>query len=119
LPLNEDYSGVNVEIQLQEPTSVLNFYRRLTALRREKQALQRGLFEKTPSHKDIMSYRRLYQNETVYVMLNFSGNRLSHACTPAGRWNVLLGTHRSAGAAVDKESFDVFPYEVLVLEEVK
>jgi len=119
LPLNEDYSGVNVEIQLQEPTSVLNFYRRLTALRREKQALQRGFFEKTPSHKDIMSYRRLYQNETVYVMLNFSGNRLFHACTPAGRWNVLLGTHRSAGAAIDKESFDVFPYEVLVLQEVK
>jgi hypothetical protein len=78
-----------------------------------------GSFEKSPSHKDIMSYRRVYQNESVYVMLNFSANRLSHTCTPTGRWGVLLGTQRGVGTAIGKESFEVYPYEILVLEEVK
>jgi len=119
LPLNDDYSEINVDIQLQEPTSVLNFYRRLTALRREKTVLQMGSFERSPSHKDIMSYCRTYRNNKVYVMLNFSANRLSHTCTPDGQWSVLLGTYRSGGTAIDSGSFEVFPYEVLILEKLK
>jgi alpha-glucosidase len=119
LPLNDDYSETNVEVQLREPTSLLNFYRSLTAIRREKPTLQKGSYEKTPSHRDIMSYCRVYQNERLYVMLNFSANRLSHTCTPAGRWSVLMGTQRNAGTVIGKEGFDVYPYEILVLEEVK
>jgi alpha-glucosidase len=119
LPLNNDYSEINVEVQLQEPTSLLNFYRRLIAVRREKPALHMGSFVKSPSHKDIMSYCRVYQNEKVYVMLNFSAKRLQHTCIPAGSWSVLLGTHRSGGTAIGKENFEVYPYEILVLEEAK
>jgi len=119
LPLNDDYSEINVEVQLQEPNSVLNFYRQLIALRRKKLALQMGSFEKSPSHRDIMSYCRVYQNERVYVMLNFSGNRLVHEGIPAGSLNVLLGTHREGGSEIGKESFEVYPYEILVLEECK
>jgi hypothetical protein len=32
---------------------------------------------------------------------------------------VLLGTHRSAGAEVGRGGFEVFPYEVLILERSK
>jgi hypothetical protein len=78
-----------------------------------------GSFVKSPSHKDIMSYCRVYQNEKVYVMLNFSAKRLQHTCIPAGSWSVLLGTHRSGGTAIGKENFEVYPYEILVLEEAK
>ncbi|MDD5399336.1 MAG: hypothetical protein PHU70_09700, partial [Dehalococcoidia bacterium] len=60
-----------------------------------------------------------FQNNKVYVMLNFSADRLSHTCTPAGQWNVLLGTYRSGGTAIGSESFEVYPYEVLILEKSK
>jgi hypothetical protein len=66
-----------------------------------------------------MSYCRTYQNKQVYAMLNFSDNRLSHTCTPDGEWSVLLGTHRGGGMAIGRGSFEVYPYEVLLLEKSK
>jgi alpha-glucosidase len=119
LPLNDDYSETNVDIQMQQPASMLNFYRRLIALRREKPALHMGSFEKSPSHADVISYCRTYQNKQAYAVLNFSDNRLAHTCTPDVEWTVLLGTHRSAGAEVGRGGFEVFPYEVLILERSK
>jgi len=119
LPLNDDYSEINVDVQMLQPTSLLNFYRKLIRIRREKPALHMGSFEKSPSHSDIISYCRTYQNQQAYAVLNFSDKRLAHTCTPDVEWNVLLGTHRSSGAAVGRGSFEVYPYEVLILEKSK
>jgi len=119
LPLNADYSEINVEAQEKDPLSVLNFYRRLIALRREKPVLQRGGYEQVPSDKGIMAYRRTYRNEEILVILNFAGERKVQAIDSSKRWKVLLGTQRSSESAIDKDGLAVYPYEALILEEDK
>ena len=119
LPLNADYSEINVAAQEKDPLSVLNFYRRLIALRREKPALQRGGYEQVPSDKNILAYRRTYHNEEILVILNFAGERKVQAIDSSKRWKVLLGTQRSSESAIDKDGLAVYPYEALILEEDK
>ena len=119
LPLNSDYTEVNVEAQMKDPSSVLNFYRQLISLRRARAPLLRGGFELLSSDKDLVAYRRTYQNQLVYVILNFASGQRSHVNDSNKRWNVLLSTHRSSNSIVDKGNFVVYPYEALILEEAE
>ncbi|MCX5997994.1 MAG: alpha-glucosidase [Chloroflexi bacterium] len=115
LPLNKDFSTVNVEVQDKDPSSVLNFYRKLTALRRAQPALQKGGFEWIELDKDLIAYRRTWQGSEVTVILNFSGSSRVHKIAAGLPLKVLLGTHRDSGSPVDKDALAVYPYEVLVL----
>jgi alpha-glucosidase len=115
LPLNKDYSMVNVEAQDKDPLSVLNFYRRLIKLRRCQAALQKGDFAMLPSGKDVIAYRRTCQGVEVIVILNFAVSVRQHEIDDAGPCKVLLGTHRESGSIVDKGVLAVYAYEVLVL----
>ncbi len=115
LPLNADYSAVNVETQDKDPLSVLNFYRRLITLRRAQPALHKGDFEFIESDKDVIAYRRTCQGIAITVILNFAGSARQHKMDNAGQCKVLLGTHRDSGSPVDKGVLAVYPYEVLVL----
>lgn len=116
LPLNADYSAANVESQDKDPLSVLNFYRKLIALRRAQPALQKGDFEFVEADGDIMVYRRIYENKSIYIILNFSSKPRKNFYGLDIKGSVLLGTHRGRGSSIDKGAFEVYPYEVLVLE---
>jgi alpha-glucosidase len=115
LPLNADYSTVNVEVQDKDPLSVLNFYRRLITLRRAQPALHKGDFQSIESDKDVVAYRRMYQGIEIMVILNFASSVRQHKIDAGMPWKVLLGTHRDSGSPVDKGTMAVYPYEVMVL----
>ena len=115
LPLNKDYSMVNVEAQDKDPLSVLNFYRNLIKLRRGQAALQKGDFAMLQSDKDVIAYRRTCQGVEIIVVLNFAGSVRQHRIGDASPYKVLMGTHRESGSPVDKGPLAVYPYEVLVL----
>jgi len=115
LPLNKDFSTVNVEVQDKDASSTLNFFRRLIKLRRGQQALQKGGFEWIESDKDIIAYRRSRQGVDITVILNFSASSREHNVAAGLPLKVLLGTHRDSGSPVDKGPLAVYPYEVLVL----
>ena len=74
LPVPASAYTHNVEIESRDPNSVLNFYRRLLALRHSEPALLEGdyiaLDETSPT---TLSYLRRYRNEAVLVVLNMSG----------------------------------------------
>ena len=115
LPLNKDFSTVNVDAQDKGPSSVLNFYRSLIKLRRGQPALQKGGFEWIESDKDVIAYRRSWQGKEITVILNFSASSREHKIAAGLPLKVLLGTHRDSGSPVDKGPLAVYPYEVLVL----
>lgn len=73
LPLGPGHETNNVEIELGEPGSILNMYRRLLRLRRDSPALRWGSFLSHPASTDLVyAYRREADEETVTVALNFS-----------------------------------------------
>jgi alpha-glucosidase len=76
LPVPPSYKTHNVESELQDPNSILNFYRRLLALRHTEVALLDGdyapLNENDPN---VISYLRKTKDQAILVTINMSGTR--------------------------------------------
>jgi glycosidase len=73
LPVPASYKTHNVASELEDPDSVLQFYRHLLALRHHERALLDGDY--VPLNQDnpnVLSYLRRYKNEIVLVVLNMS-----------------------------------------------
>ena len=72
LPLSPDWLATNVANLLSDPTSILNDYRRLLALRRASSALQRGPYHSIGATGDVLLYERIYGEEYLLIAINFS-----------------------------------------------
>ncbi len=72
LPIAPDYRTVNVEVQQQDPRSILCMFQALTALRRETPALSLGIYRTIESGQpDVYAYLREHDGDRVVVLLNF------------------------------------------------
>jgi maltose alpha-D-glucosyltransferase / alpha-amylase len=67
------YQSVNVESQLRRPTSLLNWIRRIIAVRKQYKAFGRGTFDFIlPDNARIIAYVRRYQGETIVCVANLA-----------------------------------------------
>lgn len=75
LKVNSDYKDINVKSQIGDEDSVLNYYRRLIALRKSseyKYVFAYGRFEPVYEGADnVMAYYRTDNNKRVLVLANF------------------------------------------------
>jgi len=116
LPVPASYKTHNVASELKDPESVLQFYKRLLALRRREVALLDGDYVALDQdNPDVLSYLRRYGNQAVLVVLNMSGKKqqvsfdLSAAGFSAAKATTLLTTHdASSFRAIDNVSLDPF-----------
>jgi maltose alpha-D-glucosyltransferase/alpha-amylase len=77
LPVNIDpayhYEAINVESQQDNPNSLLNWTKRIIALRKQHKAFGRGSIEfLNPSNQRVLAYLRRYQDEIILVVANLS-----------------------------------------------
>jgi oligo-1,6-glucosidase len=108
-----NYDTVNVEAACQDPASVYHHYRRLIALRRERDVLVYGDYDLiAPDHPDVYAYRRVLGGEAVVVLLNFADEPVHFdwpAGTVPGSSRPLVGTHenpRPLGASVPLRPYE-------------
>ncbi|HEY1264404.1 MAG TPA: alpha-glucosidase [Terriglobales bacterium] len=74
LPVSPGYKTHNVETELKDPGSVLNFYQRLLKLRHNDEALLDGNYVAlNESDANVLAYLRQYKEHAVLVVLNMSG----------------------------------------------
>ncbi len=67
------YGAVNVEAQLRERASLLNWMKRVLALRKNHQAFGRGkLVFLHPRNRKILAYFRLYEDDIILCVTNLS-----------------------------------------------
>jgi maltose alpha-D-glucosyltransferase / alpha-amylase len=67
------YSAVNVEAQSREPSSLLQWMKRLIAVRKAHQAFGRGtLTFLTPGNRKILAYVREHEEESVLCVANLA-----------------------------------------------
>lgn len=67
------FQAVNVEAQTNNPSSLLNWMRRIINTRREFQAFGRGTLKFLyPGNRKILAYLREYENETILCVVNLS-----------------------------------------------
>src|SRR4029434_6026206 len=79
LPLISDpvfgYQAVNVESQHRNPTSLLNWTRRLIEVRRSTQVFGRGSIDVLkPAHHRVLAFTRTLGRETVLAVNNLAGS---------------------------------------------
>lgn len=116
LKVNDNYPEINVAAQENDPDSVLNYYRRLTALRKSPEYRQlftygkfRPAFEN--SHR-ILAYYREKDNQRVLVAANF-GREKQHLHLPGAVKKTLL---TNSGRENTGSAMTLAPSEVVVLE---
>ncbi|MDS4026438.1 MAG: maltose alpha-D-glucosyltransferase [Candidatus Contendobacter sp.] len=67
------YQAVNVEAQQREPASLLNWMKRMIAVRRSCRAFGRGRLDMLkPGNRKILAYVRTYADETMLCVANLS-----------------------------------------------
>ena len=67
------YAAVNVEAQLSNPSSLLNWMKRLLALRKLFKVFGRGTMELLPlANRKVLAYVRRFERDTILCIANFS-----------------------------------------------
>lgn len=76
LMVNPDYKRINVASQINDPNSVLSYYKKLTALRKNPEYAETVVYGKTvpylPEVKRLMAFKRVGDSQTLLVLGNFS-----------------------------------------------
>ena len=76
LMVNPDYKRINVASQINDPNSVLSYYKKLTALRKNPEYSETVVYGKTvpylPEVERLMAFKRVGDNQTLLVLGNFS-----------------------------------------------
>ncbi|WP_035101624.1 glycoside hydrolase family 13 protein [Aneurinibacillus terranovensis] len=73
IKVNPNYGQINVQQQLQDPDSILHYYKRLIALRKQNPALIYGTYDLIAEENEkVYAYTRTFENETILVILNFT-----------------------------------------------
>ncbi len=121
LPVPLIYKTVNVASELKDPSSILNVYRSLLALRHQNRALLDGdyiaLNENDPN---VLSYLRRYKNEAVLVVLNMSSQsqQVSFDLAPQGfdakTARTLLTTMAAGSKANSLSHLSLEPFSVYI-----
>lgn len=103
LPIPASAASHNVASESKDPESVLEFYRRLLALRRDSRALLDGGYRSLGiDDPHVLRYVRTLGREQVLVLLNLSGRRRPNGLprvlpgVDPGRARVLLATGTAA-----------------------
>jgi alpha-glucosidase len=116
LPVNSDYAdGINVKQQDQADDSLLNFYRRITALRQSTPALVTGDFvEIGDTNEPFLLFTRQAGDQVVLVALNYSDEPQLVSSNLKGMLRPLWGDEPTFPAM----SFYLEPYSFLIAEQV-
>jgi alpha-glucosidase len=112
LRANPDFNSTNVANQQYNPNSLLWIYRSLIGLRKKHPALQSGNWiPLLKGKKGVLAYFRETGEETLLIILNFTGRGQLIKVRDLLHGEVLLSTCREKGTTVNINKMKLFPYE--------
>lgn len=114
LPLGDNWVAENVEAHTEDATSLLTFYRRLVAFRKESPVLQLGDYGGVGSRDDALWFVRQHGPERLWIGLNLSGKPATLDSAPR-RGEVVLSTRADRRAEAVGRSIELRPNEGLIV----
>ena len=82
--VNENYPQINVAQQEEDPDSILNFYRKAIALRKELPVVRYGDYqEHFPMSASVYTYSRTMEGQKILVVCSFTKDE-THLFAPKG-----------------------------------
>jgi len=117
LPLHPDYRERNVQAQLRDKDSLLNFYKRLLALRRQHPVLTRGSFNPIQNMPTgVMVYERCYEGSIALMLLNFhDSSKTVQLVNGSPTWQMALSNQRQENTEIQANRIQLGGNETLVL----
>ncbi len=116
LPVNPNYAaGVNVADQEADPHSMLAFYKRMLAIRKQTPALIAGDYKPLlENHADCLCFLRSTDDQTCLVVLNYSENAQTLAFDLDGSPSRLLFSTADRSDAGDLSALTLAPFEIYI-----
>jgi oligo-1,6-glucosidase/alpha-glucosidase len=117
LPIARRHETINVESEVSDPNSLMHCYKELLWLRRRMPALHSGsvsVLDTYESSKFTLTYRRIHNEQTVQVWLNFSEDSFQTneiAENPRVLFSTIIDT-----APLKGNSLHLQPYHGVILE---
>ncbi len=115
IKVNSNYTTINEEAEDKNPNSVLNYFRKITRLRKEHPVLVYGkyaLLDKNNPH--IYAYTREGEGEKLLVLLNFTSHKASTDIIINLKNATLLLTNYNLAPVVNKATVLLRAYEAVV-----
>lgn len=115
LDLAERANEINVEKQLKDEDSILNFYKKLFRIRKNNPILVHGSIEFLELNKNCISYLRSYDDQQILVLCNLSSENIKIP-VPQGfhSGKILLSNYRDS--LTGENPFILRPYEAIAVE---
>ena len=114
LKVNPNYLTVNVSVQEKDPNSTLNYFRKVTTLRKKYKTLVYGKYTLLDKPNDkVYAYTREGDGKKLLVVLNFSAtNAQANLKMNLSRSKILLSNYNDTKTNV----LALRPYEAVVFE---
>jgi alpha-glucosidase len=122
LPVPASYATHNVETESKDPNSVLNFYKRILALRHTNDELLEGAYVAlNTDDPNVLSYLRSHNGKAVLVTLNMSGTaqKAKFDLTEKGFSGATLKTLAASQAEATGNEVTLQPFGAFVGEVTK
>lgn len=117
LPVNSNFNHLNVAIQNEDQTSLLNLFRKLLMLRHKISSLNRGGIEFLEAPDDMLIFLRSYADEKVLVIVNFNENsRVLNFSSLGKQGEELISTNWQRTGSVDLAELPIDPHESIVIQ---
>ena len=113
----DNYQNINVEIEEKDPDSILSYYKKLIALRKEMPIIAKGrihFLEEVP--EAVLGYEREYEGQKLLVFCNLKEEEQIFCC--AEEWKNakrILGNYEE-GPAMKANEIKLRAYEAVVFE---
>ena len=75
--LSGNVSSQNVEAQRQDPNSLLQFYKDLISLRKQRNSLNSGNYSNAAVNGSVLSFQRQFGDEKSVVLINYGNNSIT------------------------------------------
>ena len=115
IEVNKNYETINAKVEQEDKDSIFCYYQKLIELRKQYDVIAYGDFEEVArEHKDVIAYKRHYENETLFVISNFYGKETTLRLSEnMNEYEKLLGNYE--GINQTEEGLKLRPYETMIL----
>ena len=115
IEVNKNYETINARAEQEDQDSIFHYYQKLIELRKQYDVIAYGDFEEVVrEHKDVIAYKRHYENETLFVISNFYGKETTLRLSEnMNEYEKLLGNYE--GVNQIEEGLKLRPYETMIL----
>ncbi len=116
LPVNDNYTEINVANESADPNSCLNYFRKMVQLRKDNPVLVYGDYTVVaPEHPDVYAYTRELDGEAMLVILNFSSTgQLINIPSSLETGEILINNY--PGINVEGDELNLLPYQAIIFQ---